>query len=208
MFSGIVEETGVVSATTANSLSIKANLIFSDLKLGDSVAINGVCLTIKEIKDKIFTVNVMPETLRCTNLGELKNGCAVNLERALTLSGRLGGHLVQGHIDTTGTVKHIGWEGDAELLMVVAPPEIMHYVVEKGFITVDGLSLTAINRTDESFTVSLVAFSQERTTIGQRKQGDQVNLEVDVIAKYVESFTARHEGRITPDFLAEHGFTS
>lgn len=208
MFSGIVEEIGVVSATTDSSLSIKANLILSDLKLGDSVAVNGVCLTVKEIKDKTFTINVMPETLRHTNLGKLKNGYAVNLERALTLSGRLGGHLMQGHVDAIGTVKRIDWEGDAELLMVAAPPEIMHYVVEKGFIAVDGLSLTAINRTDESFTVSLVTFSREHTTIGQRRQGDRVNLEVDVIAKYVESFTARRDGRITPDFLAEHGFTS
>ncbi|MGI2335150.1 MAG: riboflavin synthase [Dehalogenimonas sp.] len=208
MFSGIVEETGTVTAVTGSTLSIKGEVVLADLKLGDSVAVNGVCLTIREMKNSIFTVNVMPETLKRTNLGELKSGRRVNLERAMTLSSRLGGHLVQGHIDATGKVQLIAWEGDAELLTVSAPPEIMHYVVDKGFIAVDGLSLTAIHVTDEAFTVSLVSFSREHTTIAERKEGDRVNLEADIIAKYTERFTARPKERITPSFLSEHGFTS
>lgn len=208
MFSGIVEETGTVTAVTGSTLSIKGEIVLADLKLGDSVAVNGVCLTVREMKNSIFTVNVMPETLKRTNLGELKIGRRVNLERAMTLSSRLGGHLVQGHIDATGKVQVIAWEGDAELLTVSAPSEVMRYVVDKGFIAVDGLSLTAIHVTDEAFTVSLVSFSREHTTIAELKEGDRVNLEADIIAKYTERFTARPKERITPSFLIEHGFTS
>lgn len=208
MFSGIVEETGTVVSLSDNTLSIKAGIIFTDLKPGDSVAVNGVCLTARELKNPVFSVNVMPETLRRTNLGDLKAGHRVNLERAMTLSSRLGGHLVQGHIDATGTVKNTAWEGDAELLTIAAPPEVTRYIVDKGFIAVDGLSLTAINVTDETFTVSLVSFSREHTTIGDRKPGDMVNLEADIIAKYTERFTTGRAERITPAFLSEHGFTS
>jgi riboflavin synthase len=208
VFSGIVEETGTVTTASGDTLSIRGQVIFVDLKPGDSVAVNGVCLTVKEMKQPFFTVNVMPETLKRTNLGELKPGHRVNLERAMTLSSRLGGHLVQGHVDATGTVKAVVWEGDAELLTLTAPPELMRYVVDKGFIAVDGLSLTAINVTDETFTVSLVAFSRQHTTIADRKPGDRLNLEADIIAKYTERFTTRRESRITPAFLTEHGFTS
>ena len=209
MFSGIVEETGQVNRITLDSLSITAETVLSDLKPGDSVAVNGICLTVKNIKDKTFDVDVMPETLRRTNLGELKNGWAVNLERALTFSGRIGGHLVQGHIDAAGEIQSLDQEKDAVLLTIGAPPEIMRYVVNKGFIAVDGLSLTVFNVSDTSFTVSLVTYSQSHTTIGQKKIGDRVNLEADIIAKYVERFIiGRQESRITAGFLSEHGFTS
>ncbi|ADJ25828.1 riboflavin synthase, alpha subunit [Dehalogenimonas lykanthroporepellens BL-DC-9] len=208
MFSGIVEETGTVKSLDAGSLSIQADVIFSDLKPGDSVAVNGVCLTARDIGGGVFTVDVMPETLRRTNLGDLRPGVRVNLERAMTLSSRMGGHLVQGHIDATGLVKNIRREGDAQLMTIAAPPELIRYVVEKGFIAVDGLSLTAFDVTTETFTVSLVTFTRDTTTIATRRPGDRVNLEADIIAKYTERFTARREGRITSDFLAEHGFTS
>ncbi len=208
MFSGIVEETGTVSAVSNSALSVKADAIFADLKLGDSVAVNGVCLTVTAIKSKVFDVNVMPETLKRSTLVGLRAGDTVNLERALTLSGRLGGHLVQGHIDATGVVDRIEWEGDAELLTVAAPPEIMRYIVEKGFIAVDGLSLTVISRSSETFTLSLVAYSRSHTTMGRKKTGDRVNLEVDIIAKYVENFVSRREPSVTEGFLAEHGFVS
>ncbi|MEN8615010.1 riboflavin synthase [Dehalogenimonas sp. THU2] len=208
MFSGIVEETGIIRDITGGGFSIQAQAIFEELKLGDSVAVNGVCLTVNEIKGNVFSVNVMPETLRRSNLGDLKHGATVNLERALTFAGRMGGHLVQGHIDTTGTVSRIGREGEAVLMTVAAPPEVMRYIVDKGFIAVDGLSLTVMKKTPESFTVSLVQFSRSHTTIGNKKSGDRVNLEADIIAKYVENFVANREGRINTDFLAEHGFLS
>lgn len=209
MFSGIVEETGNVISITQYSLSIIAELILSDLKPGDSVAVNGVCLTVKQINGKTFDVDIMPETLRRTNLGELKNGSGVNLERALAYSGRVGGHLVQGHIDSTGKISRIERENDSVLLTVKAPPEALRYIVEKGFIAVDGLSLTAFDISDTGFTISLVAYSRIHTTMGQKKVGDRVNLEADIIAKYVEAFiNSRPKSRITTDFLAEHGFTS
>lgn len=208
MFSGIVEEIGVVKYRNSGALTIRADVIFSDLKPGDSVAVNGVCLTARDIGGGVFTVDVMPETLRRTNLGDLHAGDAVNLERAMTLSSRLGGHLVQGHIDATGRVRQIRREADAELMTLDAPPEVIRYIVEKGFIAVDGLSLTAFDVTDDTFTVSLVSFTREHTTIARRRPGDRVNLEADIIAKYTERFSARREGRLTPDFLAEHGFTS
>jgi riboflavin synthase len=208
VFSGIVEEIGAVSAVSGSGLSIKAESVLADLKPGDSVTINGVCLTATAIKGKIFTVNVMPETLRRSNLGALKAGDAVNLERALTLSGRLGGHLVQGHVDATGAVDRIEMEGGAELMTVAAPPEVMRYIVEKGFIAVDGLSLTVVERTAGTFTVSLVAYSREHTTMGQKKPGDRLNLEADIIAKYVENFVSKRGPSLNESFLAEHGFIS
>jgi len=208
VFSGIIEETGTFGAVSMSSLSIKADLILGDLRLGDSVAVSGVCLTVTAIKGKTFDVDVMPETLRRSTLGALKTGESVNLERALTLSGRLAGHLVEGHVDETGVVERIDWEGGGELMTVAAPPEVMRYVVEKGFIAVDGLSLTVVGHTTDNFTVSLVAFSRSHTTIGQKRVGDRVNLEVDIIAKYVEKFVARREASLTEVFLAEHGFMS
>ncbi len=208
MFSGIIEETGTVDAISGSGLSIKADSVLADLKPGDSVAVNGVCLTATAIKGKVFSVSVMPETFRRSNLGALRAGDDVNLERALTLSGRLGGHLVQGHVDATGAVDRIEMEGSAELMTVAAPPEVMRYIVEKGFIAVDGLSLTVVARTAGTFTVSLVAYSREHTTMGRKKPGDRVNLEADIIAKYVENFVSSREPSLTEGFLAEHGFIS
>ena len=208
MFSGIIEETGVINSVSASSLSIKADKVFGDLKLGDSVAVDGVCLTVNSISSKNFTVDVMPETTKRSTLSTVKPGDAVNLERALTLSGRLGGHLVEGHVDNTGTIARIDWEGEGELISIAAPVEIMRYIVEKGFVAVDGLSLTVIGRTQSEFTVSLVAFSRSHTTIGRKKVSDKVNLEVDIIAKYVENFVTRRQSTVTEDFLAENGFIS
>ncbi|APV44570.1 riboflavin synthase [Dehalogenimonas formicexedens] len=208
MFSGIVEETGVIASVSPSFLSIKAGIIFDDLKLGDSVAVDGVCLTVTKISNRTFSVDVMPETLKRSTLGGLRAGDSVNLERALTLSGRLGGHLVEGHVDATGTVERIDWEGESEILTVSAPFEILRYIVEKGFIAVDGLSLTVTTKFKTNFKVSLVAFTRSHTTIGHKRVGDRVNLEVDIIAKYVESFVAKSEPRVTEGFLAEHGFIS
>jgi riboflavin synthase len=208
VFSGIIEETGTLSAVSESALSITGKIVFSDLKLGDSVAVNGVCLTVASINNNNFNVDVMPETFKRSTLGALRTGDIVNLERALTLSGRLGGHLVEGHVDATGIIDRIEREGESELLTVAAPPEVMRYVVEKGFIAVDGLSLTVTETSDVGFKVALVKFTRMHTTMGQKKIGDKVNLEVDIIAKYVESFVSRREPRLTEGFLAEHGFTS
>jgi riboflavin synthase len=154
-----------------------------------------------------FSVDVMPETLKRTNLGQLRPGSNVNLERALMVGARVGGHLVQGHVDATGRVVSLVPEGGAVIAKLAAPPEVLRYVVEKGFIAADGVSLTVVGYDQRSFSVSLVGYTLNNTVLGSRKVGDQVNLEVDIIAKYVEKL---REGRggVTLDFLSDHGFAS
>jgi len=149
----------------------------------------------------------MPETLKRTNLGQLKAGDGVNLERPVALGGRLGGHLVQGHIDDTGRVMSLEWEEEALLFRLEAPPEVLRYIVPKGFIAVDGISLTVTEKDASSFRVSVVEYTRQNTTLGSRKVGDVVNLEVDIIAKYVTQFTQPQTGGLTAEFLVEHGFT-
>jgi len=207
MFTGIVEEVGrVVSSGTAN-LVVAAEQVIQGMALGQSIAVNGVCLTVTRFDSKSFSVDVMPETLSRTNLGGLSPGDRINLERPLVLGGQVGGHLVQGHVDATGKVAAMVWEGDALLITFEAPPEVTRYVVEKGFIAVDGISLTVAARDTGSFQVSTVDFTRRNTILGERKVGDRVNLEVDIIAKYVEQFTQRQRtSGITVDFLQEHGF--
>lgn len=208
MFTGIVEEIGrVVSAQPGKLVISASSKILEGMHLGDSMAVNGVCLTVTAFDASSFSVDIMQETLRRTNLGPLRTGDKVNLERPLALGGRMGGHLVQGHIDDTGRVVSISREGGAMLVRFEASPEILRYVVEKGFIAVDGASLTVVTRDDSSFTVSLVDYTQKNTTLGSRRVGDMVNLEADIIAKYVENLTRPHSN-ITVDFLSEHGFVS
>lgn len=207
MFTGIVEEVGSVASVPADGLAIAAAEVLKDIKLGDSIAVNGVCLTVKSFDAKSFTVDVMPETLRRTNLGRLRTGDRVNLERAVALGGRMGGHLVQGHVDDTGSVSSINVEGAALLMSFAAPPGVMRYVVPKGFIAVDGVSLTIASREAGTFTVSLVGYTREHTVLGARKTGDVVNLEVDIIAKYVEQLSQPDGKGVTAEFLQEHGFT-
>jgi len=173
---------------------------------GGSIAVNGVCLTVTGFDDKSFSVEVMEETLSRTNLGLLKAGDGVNLERPLTLGGRLGGHMVQGHIDTTGRVISVTPRGESIIIGFEAPPRLMSYIVEKGFIAVDGASLTIVSRNSSSFQVSLVSYTRQNTILGSRRVGDTVNLEADIIAKYVEQFNRNGGSGITVDFLQEHGF--
>ncbi|MCK4963703.1 MAG: riboflavin synthase, partial [Dehalococcoidia bacterium] len=168
-------------------------------------AVNGVCLTVTALAPDYFSVDVMPETLQRTNLGALRPGDLVNLERPLAVGGRFGGHFVQGHVDGVGRVRSVTPQGEALLLKFEAPPEIMRYVVEKGFIAVDGVSLTVVQYNSTSFGVSLVRYTLESTTLGVRRPGDTVNLEVDIMAKYVERLRGGGTG-ITKGFLAEHGF--
>ena len=186
MFTGIVEELGVVAAVEPNRLVIGASKVLDDLSVSDSVSVNGVCLTVTWRDGGSFSVDVVPETLRRSNLGSLKLGGQVNLERPLAVGGRLGGHIVQGHVDATGTIKSIGEEGDALLVAVEAPPSIMRYVVEKGFIAVDGTSLTVVNCAGKGFVVTIIPYTRDNTIFGTRRERDSVNLEADIIAKYVE----------------------
>ena len=205
MFTGITEEIGTVKSVRQSWLAISAERVTPELMLGDSIAVNGVCLTVISIEDNSFSAEVMPETLRRTNLGELRRGDKVNLERPLPIGGRLGGHLVQGHVDAVGRIVSLTPQGEAILVKFAAPPEVMCYVVERGFIAVDGVSLTVAYRTDVNFTVSLVTYTQRHTALGSKKPGAIVNLEVDIIAKYVQQLARKEESGISLDFLAKHG---
>ena len=186
MFTGIVEEAGTVKEATRGTLVIACQKALRGTNLGDSIAINGVDLTVAHLEDDCFTSNVMPETYRRTNLGELKPGDLVNLERALPLGGRLSGHLVRGVVEATGQLLSLTPEEDAVIVRYAAPPEIMRYVVVKGPVSIDGVSLTVIDRDEKSFAVSLVQYTQEVTNLTRKKPGDTVNLESDIIARYVE----------------------
>jgi riboflavin synthase len=186
MFSGIVEEVGSVREAGCDSLTVAASLVLDQTALGDSIAVNGACLTVARLGDGWFGTGVMPETLGRTSLGRLRPGDAVNLERSLTLASRLGGHMVQGHVDGTGTVRALTAEGDALLVTIEAPPAILRYIVEKGYIAVDGASLTVVDHSPTAFRVSLVRYTLDHTIFGRWKAGQAVNLEVDILAKYVE----------------------
>jgi len=206
MFTGIIEETGTVTSAPAKRLVIAASKVLQGLELGGSVNVNGACLTVTEFDAGSFSVDIMLETLKRTNLGLLGTGDKVNLERPLTLNKPLGGHLVQGHIDATSRVASIVPEDGATVIRIEAPPEVMRYVVAKGFIAIDGISLTVVARDTSSFEVSIVNYTLKNTNLGNRRVGDLVNLEVDMIAKYVEQFDKSRNPGITFDFLKEHGF--
>ncbi|MEX2971448.1 riboflavin synthase [Streptomyces sp. C184] len=195
MFTGIVEELGEVVAIEdlgdSSRFRLRGPLVTEDAKHGDSIAVNGVCLTVVETADGEFTADVMAETLNRSSLGALAAGSRVNLERPMALGGRLGGHLVQGHVDGTGTlVERIPGE-HWEIVKVALPAALSRYVVEKGSITVDGVSLTVVDAADDYFTISLIPTTLALTTLGLKKAGDPVNLEVDVLAKYVERLLGR-----------------
>ncbi|GHA91428.1 riboflavin synthase [Streptomyces chryseus] len=190
MFTGIVEELGEVTAVEnlgdASRFRLRGPLVTEDAKHGDSIAVNGVCLTVVECGDGEFTADVMAETLKRSSLGALTTGSRVNLERPMALGGRLGGHLVQGHVDGTGTITGREPSEHWEIVKVSLPPDLARYVVEKGSITVDGVSLTVVEAGDDYFTISLIPTTLDLTTLGIKQAGDPVNLEVDVLAKYVE----------------------
>jgi riboflavin synthase len=190
MFTGIIEEVGTVREAGAGRLVIEARRTVEGTNLGDSIAINGVDLTVASMDKTDFTFNVMPETYRRSNLGLLAAGDHVNLERSLTLATRISGHLVRGVVEGTGRVISFTPEADAVLARYSAPTELMRYVVVKGPIAVDGVSLTVVERDEGSFVVSLVTYTQENTNLTRRKVGDAVNLETDIIARYVEQLLA------------------
>ncbi len=186
MFTGIVEEVGRIVAIGEGGLIVEADVTLGETRIGDSLSVNGACLTVTEMAETRVSFDVMPETLRRTAMNVLKPGSPINLERAVTFNSRLGGHLVQGHVDGTGTVAEITPEADARLVRISAPPEVMRYLVEKAFIAVNGISLTVMGLDDESFTVSVVRHTYENTDLGEAYVGMPVNLETDIFAKYAE----------------------
>lgn len=208
MFTGIIEEVGRIVALSTDKMTITASRVLQRMELGVSISVNGACLTVTEFDDKSLSVDIMPETVERTNLGLLHNGDKVNLETPLTMEKFLGGHLVQGHIDGTGRVASVTRQSKTTLMKIEAAPEIMRYIVEKGFIAVDGISLTVVSNDADSFIVSVVEYTLENTILYNRKTSNIVNLEVDIIAKYVERFNKSNDSVITKDFLREHGFTT
>ena len=187
MFTGIVEEVGVVSSIEGSLLCLRARTVLEGMRLGDSIALDGVCLTVVRLDHGGFCVELSPETLRRTTFGGLKAGIPVNLERPLAVSDRLGGHIVQGHVDATGRVVSCKPESDCFILRLSCPKRLMPYVVEKGFIAVDGVSLTVVKKSSSSFTVSIIPYTLANTVLKDKLSGGRVNLETDVVAKYVQS---------------------
>ncbi len=214
MFTGIIEEVGTVSriqhSGNASFIEIQAKKVLEDVHLGDSIAVNGVCLTVTHFGGGVFRADVMNETLSRSSLGSLTNGSPVNLERAMAANGRFGGHIVSGHIDGTGIITDIKNDGIAVWYTVSAAPELLRYIVEKGSIAIDGISLTVAKVTDTSFSVSIIPHTAAQTILSTKKTGDTVNLENDIIAKYAEKLMKPAEtpktGGITMDFLAKNGF--
>ncbi len=216
MFTGIVEEVGRIKAiakgTHSSVLTIEGKVIFEDMHIGDSICVNGVCLTVTDFSGVTFTADVMHETLNRSGLGQLSAGSPVNLERAMSAEGRFGGHIVSGHIDGTGTIGKLRRDDNAIWYTVNAGEGIMKYVVEKGSIAIDGISLTVATVTDTAFQVSVIPHTAAETILGQKATGDMVNLENDIIGKYVEKLMqygkqqSEPENRITMDFLAKAGF--
>lgn len=209
MFTGIIEEIGEIAAIKRGAvsceLSVKGNIIFDDLKLGDSVAVNGLCLTVTSIHENIFTADVMAESMRRSNLSILQKGSKVNLERAMSASGRFGGHIVSGHIDGIGFIRSFVREDNAVWVTVGADESIMRYIVEKGSVSIDGISLTAARIFKDAFSVSVIPHTGTETTLLSKKISDKVNLECDIIGKYVEKLIGKSDG-ITEDFLKKYNF--
>jgi riboflavin synthase len=186
VFTGIIEEVGTVRVVTDGELKIAAKTVLWGTNLGDSISVNGVDVTAKYFDEEGFEANIMPETYRRSNLGDLKAGDKVNLERSLQLAGRVSGHLVRGVVEATGTLHSFENEGEAIILRVYAPPDILRHMVVKGPVAIDGISLTVTAKDAETFSVSLVQYTQEHTNLHTRKPGDRLNLESDIIARYVD----------------------
>lgn len=217
MFTGIIEEKGTVRRVLRGAhsgvLEIEAKIVLSGLNIGDSIAVNGVCLTVTAFDRRQFSADVMPETLSRSSLAVLSPGSAVNLERALPANGRLGGHIVSGHVDGMGTIRAIRREENAIWFTIQASPSLLRYIVEKGSVAIDGISLTVAKVSQRDFSVSVIPHTAAVTTLGQRSVGDAVNLETDIIGKYVEKLLRTAEpapaasgSTLSLEFLARHGF--
>lgn len=225
IFTGIVEETGKIESVANGNksaiITIIADKVLKGTKIGESIAVNGVCLTVTSISGNKFTADVMAETIRRSSLGTLKHGSKVNLERAMAADGRFGGHIVSGHIDGTGVIRSLEREDNAVWVEIETPDKLLKYIVEKGSIAIDGISLTVAKLTDDSFSVSVIPHTGEETTLLAKKPGDIVNLENDIVGKYVERLmnfntsqkspfdnktATSTKSNITMDFLTENGF--
>ena len=216
MFTGIVEEKGKVKSIKKGAksavLSIEGNKIFGDVHLGDSIAVNGVCLTVTSYGKNVFTADVMNETLQRSSLGSLKSGSEVNLERAMAANGRFGGHIVSGHIDGTGVISDMTKDDIAIWVTISTTSDILRLIVEKGSIAIDGISLTVAKVSNTDFAVSVIPHTGAKTTLLDKKVGDVVNLENDITGKYIEKLLGlskeekKPESRITKDFLTKYGF--
>ena len=218
MFTGLVEELGKIKSITKGTksarLTIEGQVVLQDVKLGDSIAVNGTCLTVVEYTQRSFTADVMPETVRSTVLAELKPGDVVNLERTLRLGDRLGGHIVSGHVDGVGVIRSKERSDNAIVVTIEAPPEVMRYNIAKGSIAIDGTSLTIVDYGTDWFSVSLIPHTASLTTVGLKETGSKVNLEADVLGKYVAKLLGLQNGDekkqassgLTMEFLQQHGF--
>lgn len=213
MFTGIVEEIGIISGIkqgkNSEILTIKAKKVLEDTKIGDSIAVNGICLTVTALYSDSFTADVMHETINRSSLSKLKYGSKVNLERAMPVNGRFGGHIVSGHVDGTGTIINIKPDDNAIWYKIQANQQILKYIVEKGSITIDGISLTVAKVSETDFSISAIPHTVEQTILKEKRQGDIVNLETDILAKYIEKLlnpTQNEQSKITKEFLLEHGF--
>ncbi|MDO5396411.1 MAG: riboflavin synthase [bacterium] len=212
MFTGIVEEIGEIAAiskgTDVCSYTVRASRILEDMHIGDSIAVNGLCLTVISFNDSGFTADVMNESLRRSNLGDLKRGSRVNLERAMAAGGRFGGHIVSGHIDGTGIIRSYKREANAVWVTVTAGEELMRYIIMQGSVALDGVSLTVARVYKDAFAVSLIPHTGAETTLLNKRVGDRINIENDVVGKYVEKLCGakRTGGGIDEDFLRKYGF--
>ena len=212
MFTGIIEEIGEIKEINRGPLSIiltiNAKTVLSDIKIGDSIATSGVCLTVTSFTQSSFKADVMPETMKRTNYNKLTVGSRVNLERAMVVGSRFGGHIVSGHIDGIGRVTGLKKDGNAIWVTIEADDNIMKYIIRKGSISIDGISLTVASVTRKDFNVSIIPMTASETTLLEKKMGDTVNLECDIVGKYIERFTIfkEKESKVTMDFLRENGF--
>lgn len=216
MFTGIIEEVGEIADVARGSqsavLHIRCQDVLQGTKVGDSIAVNGVCLTVTTLGGAGYTADVMTETLERSSLGALKRGCRVNLERAMPADGRFGGHIVAGHIDGVGTIRNISRDEVAVWYRISAEPKLLRYIVEKGSIAIDGISLTVARVAETDFSVSIIPHTQSNTVLADRKTGDIVNLETDVIGKYVEKLLLPRGpeaggGKLTMEFLTKYGYS-
>lgn len=215
MFTGIIEETGAIAGITGNGrecrLSIRCRKVLEQTGTGDSIAVNGVCLTVVKISEHQFEADVMEETLRRSSLAGIHAGDPVNLERAMAADGRFGGHIVSGHIDGTGRISHIRQEEIAVWYTISAAPGLLRYIVEKGSIALDGISLTVAAVTPQDFQVSVIPHTRQETSLSAKKAGSLLNIECDIVGKYIEKFlspqeTGSPQSSLTESFLKEHGF--
>ncbi|KAA1285596.1 MAG: riboflavin synthase [SAR202 cluster bacterium] len=199
MFTGLVEELGIISKITQTEIWIEASVVMKDLGIKDSISVNGACLTVVDLKENTFRVDVVPETLSRTDLGYLAIGDKVNLERSAQLGGRLGGHIVQGHVDGTAAITSIVEDGTSWSIEFQIPNTLSRYIVEKGFICVDGASLTVVNCDEKSFSIALIPYTKDNTVLGLKRVGSTVNIETDIIGKYLEKLSTGDQANIELD---------